>query len=204
MHLPLTFDPEARPMRAWPMLLYLHGFGSCPLFSYSEQSLSSPGLQKAASDFVVLSPHCDWDWRETPGAWVNELVSEFRAARWIDKQRIYCAGFSMGGMGTWEVAAAKPEWYAAIAPVGAHHEESHRQRIAASLARTPVLAVHSPRDGVCWIELEIPLWRELRSRGCTGLQTNVVRGYRHHEVYEMAFDHSTQVYDWLLMHTQTG
>merc|ERR1711933_582290 len=86
-----------------PMMVYLHGTGGTSFFTNSKVTLRSPGLQYAARNFVIVSPHCDWKWKETPKSWVVELIVALRAAEWIDHRRIYLTGSSMGGMGTWEI-----------------------------------------------------------------------------------------------------
>ena len=193
-------DAEEYP--AWPLILYFHGAGSASLYSNSKKSLRSPGLQYAATHFVVVSPMCDWKWREQPGPWVNELAHALRAADWIDPNRIYATGFSMGGMSTWEVAADQPDLYAAIAPVAAHHQENRTTTIAEKLCRTPVLVLHSTTDKTCPQQPEEPLWRALeeyaeRTGGDSLLQVELA-AQEHCGMFEKAFCDDTTLYEWLL------
>ena len=44
---------------------------------------------------------------------LDEIVSRYR----IDEDRIYLTGLSMGGYGTWALAIAYPDRFAAIAPI---------------------------------------------------------------------------------------
>ena len=44
--------------------------------------------------------------------WSRELKKDYK----IDAKRLYLTGLSMGGFGTWSLAAAHPEKWAAIAP----------------------------------------------------------------------------------------
>ena len=187
---------------AWPLILYFHGAGSASLYSNSKKSLRSPGLECAAAHFVVVSPMCDWNWREQPSNWVNELVHALRAADWIDPNRIYATGFSMGGVSTWEVAADQPDLYAAIAPVAGHHQESRTTTIAERLCRTPVLVVHSTTDKTCPQQLEEPLWRALEkagecARGGSLLQVDL-GDHAHCSMFDRAFCDDTTLYEWLL------
>ena len=45
------------------------------------------------------------------------LLDEVVESNDIDEDRIYITGLSMGGFGTWDLAAYSPERFAAIAPV---------------------------------------------------------------------------------------
>merc|ERR1712048_1083354 len=100
LHLPIGFTQEAqgRPV-AWPLLVYMHGTGGGTFFAHSKKSLQSEGLQFAARNFVVASPVCEWTWQQSPSPWVEDLVRTLRAAEWVDHQRVYLTGCSMGGMG---------------------------------------------------------------------------------------------------------
>ena len=46
---------------------------------------------------------------------IDEIVKKYR----VDPDRVYLSGLSMGGMGTWLVAEAAPDRFAAIAPISA-------------------------------------------------------------------------------------
>ncbi len=71
---------------------------------------------------VALFPQPPVDTRwDSPGmpkavvALIDEVVKAYR----IDPDRVYLSGLSMGGKGTWLVAQACPERFAAIAPISA-------------------------------------------------------------------------------------
>ena len=56
-----------------------------------------------------------------------ELVRVLSTATYVDPRRVYLLGLSMGGMGTWEIAADNPNLFAAIAPIAAHHKRGRRR-----------------------------------------------------------------------------
>jgi pimeloyl-ACP methyl ester carboxylesterase len=77
---------------------------------------------------------------------IETIKSEYR----IDGSRIYLTGHSMGAYATWLVAAAKPEVFAAMAPV-AGGAPAQGDQLAALLDRVrqlPALVVHGARDGI--------------------------------------------------------
>lgn len=66
----------------------------------------------------------------------------------IDSNRIYLTGHSMGGGGTWAVAAGNPDMFAAIAPVaGALPAQGNATKdILAKLKNIPTFMAHGKRD----------------------------------------------------------
>jgi len=50
---------------------------------------------------------------EASGSLLDEIVPTHK----VDKDRIYVTGLSMGGFGTWSLAAAHPDKFAAIVPI---------------------------------------------------------------------------------------
>lgn len=46
-----------------------------------------------------------------------DLIDKLVAEKKIDSKRIYVVGFSMGGMGTWQAIAARPNFFSAAIPV---------------------------------------------------------------------------------------
>jgi pimeloyl-ACP methyl ester carboxylesterase len=67
----------------------------------------------------------------------------------IDATRTYLTGHSMGGGGVWQIASAKPELFAAIAPVaGGGVPEAVRIRLLESVRSLPILIVHGAKDGI--------------------------------------------------------
>jgi len=186
----------------WPLLVWLHGAGGNTFFTQTKKSLQTQGLQFAADHFIVVSPHCRWTWKQSPGQWVLELVQSLRLASWVDESRIYLSGCSMGGMGTWQLAAEQPSLFAAVAPVAAHHHLDARYNIAQALQRVPILAVASLGDETCPIQEERILWQLLLERDAT-LQVEISHNLDHLALFDAAFCDSTFLYRWLLMFRNT-
>ena len=66
--------------------------------------------------FIVVSPQVPFDPAFMPDAFpalLDDVVRELP----VDEDRIYLTGLSMGGYGTWRMALAQPERFAAIAPI---------------------------------------------------------------------------------------
>lgn len=69
---------------------------------------------------------------------VDTLISDLP----IDPKRVYIAGLSMGGYGTWEMAAREPEFWAAAAPICGGGIPAWGER----LHKLPLWAFHGDKD----------------------------------------------------------
>jgi predicted peptidase len=116
--LPKERDPDKR----LPVMLYLHGSGArgddniaqIDGFKWSIEPI------KSKFDFIAVLPQCRRDtfWASSEMAnyamaALDSAIAEFNG----DPQRIYLAGFSLGGYGAWQIAAANPGKFAAIVPI---------------------------------------------------------------------------------------
>jgi len=60
----------------------------------------------------------------------------------IDPARLYMTGHSMGGLGTWDLVARKPDFWAAAVPMAGYPDHDK----AAALVNTPIWAFHHKID----------------------------------------------------------
>ena len=124
LYVPGDYDP-AQPC---PLVLYWHGGGekgdNCLknlLCTLNAVIWASPAEQRKHPCFV-LAPQCpsDGDWidpdtYETTGVFdaVCRLLFSVMDSYAVDPARVYCTGFSMGGMGAWESTKKYPGLFAA-------------------------------------------------------------------------------------------
>src|SRR5262249_37916713 len=101
----------------YPCVLFLHGKGDT-----SAKGGLAPAIRKPAKDnpfpYIAVFPSSDKGW--TPKgdgkraiAILDAVCKEYK----VDRKRIYLTGLSMGGFGTWSLATAYPERWAAIVPI---------------------------------------------------------------------------------------
>ncbi|MBN1818803.1 MAG: prolyl oligopeptidase family serine peptidase, partial [Sedimentisphaerales bacterium] len=116
LHLPAEYDKKAQ----WPLMIFLHGAGERGSDLNKVKVHGPPKLIEQGKElpFIVVSPQCptgQW-WTnkvETIMALIDEIVEKYN----VDQSRIYLTGLSMGGFGTWAIASAYPERFAAIVPI---------------------------------------------------------------------------------------
>lgn len=172
---PLSPEPGKR----YPLVVQLHSSGG--VGSDNEKQLERPALSWAMPATReryrawVLAPQfeqrsANYDSPDTPATAVAspavpamlELVEDVAAQRSVDRDRIYAVGFSMGGSTAWLSAAARPELFAAIVPIGAI---APADDAAPSLAKVAVWAMHGDADTENPIAADRRLVARIRSLG---------------------------------------
>jgi predicted peptidase len=151
-------DPET----AQPLVVFLHGAGergsnnTSQLGHFPKRVVTEP--QFKGKPCYVLAMQCPKDdqWasyktrRPVPGPPRAAMVALIKAIAKtvsdhnVDANRIYLVGLSMGGYGSWDLAARHPDWFAAVVPVcGGGHTAT-----AQSLVDVPIWAFHGTADRV--------------------------------------------------------
>jgi predicted peptidase len=128
--------------KAWPLVLFLHGAGESGDDLSKVKAHGPPKLIEAgkAFPFIVVSPQSSgrgWN-PDTLDGLLDDLIAKYR----VDKDRVYLTGLSMGGFGTWGLAAAHPDRFAAIAPIcgGGRPED------ASKIKNIPTWVFHGAKD----------------------------------------------------------
>lgn len=102
----------------------------------------------------------------------------------MDETRVYLTGVSMGGMGCWEVAAARADLFTAIAPIAAYHKDDMTEFLADKLRLMPIHCVTSTADETCPTEKEEVLHRRLRDNGSQSLDVSRLDNFDHSKMQE--------------------
>ncbi len=161
---PATVEPNKK----YPLVVFLHGAGergtdNSKQLKYFPAQMADDKHREAYPCFV-LAPQC------RPGKqWVNvpwgdkqstpmgkspshqlqvaiNIIEHTLKSESVDRSRVYLTGLSMGGYGSWELAARKPKWFAAVAPICGGGDEN----TAKSIAHLPIWAFHGDADRVVW------------------------------------------------------
>ncbi len=117
LHVP---EGEA-PAGGWPVLLFLHGAGERGDNLDRVKVHGPPKLIQKVDELrnaVVISPQCpreSWWIARTLMQLLREVIDGLGDA--VDVNRVYVTGLSMGGYGTWRLAADHPAMFAAAAPI---------------------------------------------------------------------------------------
>jgi predicted peptidase len=159
-----TPDQPAQDKK-YPLVLFLHGAGERGQDNQAQMKHCIPVLVSQANRVkypcYVLVPQCPKDEKWVDVSWsaaahrlpkgpsasmklVLELLEKTLAdpALAIDPDRIYVAGLSMGGFGTWDLLARKPQWFAAGIPICGGGDPA----TAEAIQHIPLRIFHGDKD----------------------------------------------------------
>jgi predicted peptidase len=139
LYVPKDYDKR----ESWPLVLFLHGAGERGDDLELVKVHGPPKLITEGKDFpfIVVSPQCPKErWWEPIE--LTSLLDKIVKTHKVDEDRIYVTGLSMGGFGSWRLAAYTPKRFAAIAPICGGGETYWAKRFP----HLPVWAFHGAKD----------------------------------------------------------
>jgi predicted peptidase len=159
----LLFLPQGyeKSKETWPLILFLHGSGESGTNLAKVKKHGPPKFVETdpGFPFILVSPQSPghgWN-NGTLMALLDDVASHYR----VDPRRIYLTGLSMGGYGTWSLAAAHPERFAAIVPVSGGGKTDDAQKLAA----LPIWAFHGAKDPTVPVERSREMVEAVRAAG---------------------------------------
>lgn len=177
------------PGRRYPVVLFLHGAGergddNVMQLKYLPTWMIEPANRERYPCFLI-APQCRTDGRWADVAWAaresspqassptTDMAAAIAALDAVldrepaDATRIYVTGLSMGGFGTWDLAARTPERFAAILPICGGYDE----RTAARIVALPTWVAHGDADKAVPVERSRSMVAALKAAG--GMPTYV-------------------------------
>jgi predicted peptidase len=194
LFVPPSYDKEHK----YPLILWLHGAGSIGNDNLKQISGASlrgthtwiaPQVQAKYPAFV-LAP------QSRSGAWtadfptVLELLKSVEEEFSVDTARIYVAGQSMGGFGTWHFITTRPDLFAAAMPLCGGGDVTR----ASLIAHMPIWAFHGEADPTVPVSESRNMIAAIRAAGGNPRYTEY-KGVGH-EVWFKTFQEKELV-DWL-------
>ena len=143
LYLPREYDEDKG--KRWPLILFLHGAGERGTDLNKVKAYGPPKIVAEGRDmpFIIVSPQvperATWD-PDALDALLDDLIKGYA----VDQDRVYLTGVSMGGAGTWRLASAYPERFAAIAPICGWGDPGMARRIGS----IPTWVFHGAKDDV--------------------------------------------------------
>ena len=177
-----------------PLIIQLHGAGERGNGKEDLEKVDVHGFSKylkdAEHDCIVIMPQCPVDtfWAarvESIIEFIEQLINEYK----VDENRVYLTGLSMGGYGTWFTSMARPDLFAAIAPMCGGGMAWN-----ASVLKMPVWAFHGVEDDVVSVTQSDEMVLKLKESGRDITYTRV-DGVGHN-VWERAYN--KELLEWLL------
>ncbi|HEV7701193.1 MAG TPA: prolyl oligopeptidase family serine peptidase [Pyrinomonadaceae bacterium] len=200
---PIDRDPNKKPA----VMLYLHGSGARGADNIAQVDGFRWAIEpvKDKIDFIVVLPQCEDD-----TFWAAQNMSDYALTaldRSVDEfngdtDRIYLAGFSLGGYGVWQIAAAHPRKFAALLPVAGGvvgtYPMNPRDRdaiipsvgdmlgspepykeIAKAIGQTPAWVFHGDHDESVSVKFSRTIVKALQDNGSTNVRYTEYLGDGH-------------------------
>ena len=156
MYVPTTYTGT----KAFPLIVALHGLGGTEDAFFENYERKLPPLAEQHG-YILAAPlgyrvDGSYGWglgtapadpltkrtQELSEQDVMQVLQHVRQQYRIDENRIYLMGHSMGGIGTWKIAAKYPDIWAAIAPISGSGAPATLERIR----HIPEVVVHGDDD----------------------------------------------------------
>jgi predicted peptidase len=195
LYLPPEYDPQRSDR--WPLVLFLHGSSmrGDDVNLVKRQGLSRLVHQGQEFPFILVSPQCPssqwWTWPQLRAA-LSHLLDEVESNYAVDPKRIYVTGLSMGGFGTWSLAIAYPQRFAAIAPISGPADDLDR---ISAIRHLPVWAFHNEQDYIVPLQGMVETVNALEACG-GNVKLTIYPGVGHNAADSAYAD--PELYRWLL------
>ena len=205
---------EYKGDRTYPLILFLHGAGEWGMDGQKQLTVGlGPALRKREKTFpfIVIFPQSQkktwpvdvnnrdeindlvatWSDQQAEGKRALAILSEIMKTYRVDPERICLTGLSMGGFGTWSLAASQPDRWAAIAPIcGGGDPQS-----AEKFKHIPCWCFHGGADPIVPPASSRAMIKALWAAGSHPNYTEYP-GVGH-ESWEKAYD-TNDLYEWFL------
>ena len=161
----ISVPRDYSPSLARPLVLSLHpgGAGGQNAGAAFMRSVVAPGLQDLGAIIIAPdSPAASWAEPAAERA-VMALVEHVFADYSVDRRRVLVTGFSVGGGGTWFLAARHADVFTAAMPIAGSAAETP----ADQLSHVPTYVIHSRKDEVMSFEGAERTVRALQQLGRT-------------------------------------
>jgi len=164
VYLPKDFKADGE--KEFSLIFFLHGRGESngPLSLVAKWG---PPMMAARGDdlpYVIVSPQCpkedNWS-SETQQKRLTELLDNVVKKFKVNEQKLFLTGLSMGGYGSWTMAADHPTRFAAVAPVcgGGNPED------AGKLKDVPIWAFHGDNDRAVPFQKSVDMVEAIKAAG---------------------------------------
>jgi predicted esterase len=177
-----------------PLIIFLHGSGEK---GNDLEKLKIHGPLKYVKtnklDAYILAPQCPQD-----KYWNSEelylLIQKVLSENKIDQSRIYLTGLSMGAWGSWNLAFAHPELFAALVPIAGFVDRVPMVE-SCKIKDIPIRIFHGLQDNVVDVDYSISIFNKLRQ--CNKDIKLQIFDDAFHDSWTRVYDNS-EIYDWML------
>ena len=191
----VKIPPAYNSSQSYPIFLFLHGevFDSVFFNNFLTNNFHMPEDDK----YIIVRPsklELDWDPKKT-----LDVLEDVKSNLNVDDDRVYLTGLSMGGRGTFIVAAALPDYFAAIMPLSPHHQPYSYLPLAEEVAHLPIWMAHGTADNTSSYEMAAQMAENLTQLGANITFVSIIDG-GHGGWFSIYIDPTPM--EWILSHTR--
>ena len=195
IHYLVRLPEDFRENTQYPTLFCLHGAGSrgTNINLVMENPFFYLTKDKKYFPFVIIAPQCHTDTWFDMWETLKEFALYVKTLTFVDADRVYGMGASMGGYGTWQMAMSMPSYYAAIVAIcgGGMYWNAHR------IKNLPVWAFHGAKDQTVFVEESVKMTDAINAWGGNAKLT--IYPENTHDAWTDTYSND-EVYKWLLEH----
>jgi len=183
--------------KAVPVVLFLHGSGETKGGKKQPEEVGIGTAVKAREKtfpFIVVIPQSEkrtWKADSDDGKRAVAILDATMKEYKVDPGRQYLTGLSMGGYGTWSLAAAYPDRWAAIAPVCGGGSPADAEKIK----DIPCWCFHGDEDGAVPVARSREMIAALEKAGAKPRYSEYK--WVGHDSWDPAYA-TNELYAWLL------
>ena len=195
--LPAGYDAS----KAMPLILFLHGSGEQGDDGVKQSSVGiGPAIKlnpKGWAPYITVIPQKP----KGRGGWMDHeelmlgVVEKTKKEYKIDPSRQYLTGLSMGGYGSWVLAAKHPAMWAAVAPICGGGNPAD----APKLKDIPLWAFHGDKDTAVPLKKSEEMIEAIKAAGGSPKLT-VYPGVGHNS-WDKAY-RDEKLWEWFLQHSK--
>ncbi|MEI8122675.1 MAG: prolyl oligopeptidase family serine peptidase [bacterium] len=149
---------QAAEEESYALVLLLHGGGEGEGRWQSGADMFIEPYRKALGRVIFLCPtvlekhYAEWGKNPAEEDYVKELMKAAKRTWPIDTDRVYCAGYSMGGYGTWHYGGHQADVFAGLVSgaggilLGMQRDETWGWGILSNLRHTAITFAHAKDD----------------------------------------------------------
>ena len=195
LYLPKGYS--ANSDQKYPLMLFLHGRGESegPLARVASWGPPKFVARGDQLPFILVSPQCpaetEWESKQMV-AKLFQLLDHAEKTWHVDSQRIMLTGLSMGGSGTWRLAAEQPHRFAAIAPVCGVGKPGDSE----VLKTMPTWVFHGSEDAAVPIAESVQIVDAIKKAGGESIRFTVLEHVGHNS-WSAAYA-TPELFEWML------
>jgi predicted peptidase len=182
-----------------PLLVFLHGSGEKGS-DIDKVKVHGPFkyLKKNDLDVYVLAPQCPEN-----AYWESESLYQLilkicKENKNIDTNRIYLTGLSMGAWGSWNLAFAYPDMFAALVPIAGFVDRIPMIENC-KIKNIPTRIFHGLVDDVVSVNYSIEMYKKLKS--CNVDLELTIFDDANHDSWSRVYDNE-QIYNWMFQQSK--